>query len=195
MDYPRFWKTASLRRKRIYSIIFVLILSIVATLVGMLVPLSPQEAQVVFDQLNQTITENTAQGTFVPAIFVNNFSLCLLMFIPLAGLAIGLFILFSTGMAIRAIFDIQMASGLSGTASAEIQASTAIFALVLIGAVFLLEYVSYAIGMTESVWLFRRILQKQWKGELKYLAIFIGVAALLLIIGAIVETYTITMGL
>jgi hypothetical protein len=195
MDYPRFWKTASLRRKRIYSIIFVLILSIVATLVGMLVPLSPQEAQVVFDQLNQTITENTAQGTFVPAIFVNNFSLCLLMFIPLAGLAIGLFILFSTGMAIRAIFDIQMASGLSGTASAEIQASTAIFALVLIGAVFLLEYISYAIGMTESVWLFRRILQKQWKGELKYLAIFIGVAALLLIIGAIVETYTITMGL
>jgi hypothetical protein len=195
MDYPRFWKTASLRRKRIYSIIFVLILSIVATLVGMLVPLSPQEAQVVFDQLNQTITENTAQGTFVPAIFVNNFSLCLLMFIPLAGLAIGLFILFSTGMAIRAIIDIQMASGLSGTASAEIQASTAIFALVLIGAVFLLEYISYAIGMTESVWLFRRILQKQWKGELKYLAIFIGVAALLLIIGAIVETYTITMGL
>jgi hypothetical protein len=195
MDYPRFWKTASLRRKRIYSIIFVLILSIVATLVGMLVPLSPQEAQVVFDQLNQTITENTAQGTFVPAIFVNNFSLCLLMFIPLAGLAIGLFILFSTGMAIRAIFDVQMASGLSGTASAEIQASTAIFALVLIGAVFLLEYISYAIGMTESVWLFRRILQKQWKGELKYLAIFIGVVALLLIIGAIVETYTITMGL
>jgi hypothetical protein len=195
MDYPRFWKTASLRRKRIYSIIFVLILSIVATLVGMLVPLSPQEAQVVFDQLNQTITENTAQGTFVPAIFVNNFSLCLLMFIPLAGLAIGLFILFSTGMAIRAIFDIQMASGLSGTASAEIQASTAIFALVLIGAVFLLEYVSYAIGMTESVWLFRRILQKQWKGELKYFAIFVGVVALLLIIGAIVETYTITMGL
>ena len=195
MDYPRFWKTASLRRKRIYSIIFVLILSIVATLVGMLVPLSPQEAQVVFDQLNQTITENTAQGTFVPAIFVNNFSLCLLMFIPLAGLAIGLFILFSTGMAIRAIFDVQMASGLSGTASAEIQASTAIFALVLIGAVFLLEYVSYAIGMTESVWLFRRILQKQWKGEFKYFAIFVGVVALLLIIGAIVETYTITMGL
>ena len=195
MDYPRFWKTASLRRKRIYSIIFVLILSIVATLVGMLVPLSPQEAQVVFDQLNQTITENTAQGTFVPAIFVNNFSLCLLMFIPLAGLAIGLFILFSTGMAIRAIFDVQMASGLSGTASTEIQASTAIFALILIGAVFLLEYVSYAIGMTESVWLFRRILQKQWKGELKYFAIFVGVVALLLIIGAIVETYTITMGL
>ena len=195
MDYPRFWKTASLRRKRIYSIIFVLILSIVATLVGMLVPLSPQEAQVVFDQLNQTITENTAQGTFVPAIFVNNFSLCLLMFIPLAGLAIGLFILFSTGMAIRAIFDVQMASGLSGTASAEIQASTAIFALILIGAVFLLEYVSYAIGMTESVWLFRRILQKQWKGEFKYFAIFVGVVALLLIIGAIVETYTITMGL
>jgi len=189
------WKEASLRRKRIYSVIFVLILSIIATLVGMLVPLSPQEAQLIVDQLNRTVTENTAQGTLIPAIFINNFSLCLLMFIPLIGLAIGMFILFSTGMAFRAIFDAQAASGLSGATTTQIQASTAILALVLIGVVFLLEYVSYSIGMTESIWLFRRLLQNRWKGELKYLAIFIGIVALLLIVGAIVETYTLSLGL
>ncbi|MCW4004261.1 MAG: stage II sporulation protein M [Candidatus Bathyarchaeota archaeon] len=194
MNYPQFWKEASLRRKRIYSVIFVLILSIIATLVGMLVPLSPQEAQLIVDQLNRTVTENTAQGTLIPAIFINNFSLCLLMFIPLIGLAIGLFILFSTGMAFRAIFDAQAASGLSG-ATTQIEASTAILALALIGVVFLLEYVSYSIGMTESIWLFRRLLQNRWKGELKYLAIFIGIVALLLIVGAIVETYTLSLGL
>jgi hypothetical protein len=194
MNYPQFWKEASLRRKRIYSVIFVLILSIIATLVGMLVPLSPQEAQLIVDQLNRTVTENTAQGTLIPAIFINNFSLCLLMFIPLIGLAIGMFILFSTGMAFRAIFDAQAASGLSG-ATTQIEASTAILALALIGVVFLLEYVSYSIGMTESIWLFRRLLQNRWKGELKYLAIFIGIVALLLIVGAIVETYTLSLGL
>ncbi|MDI9576574.1 MAG: hypothetical protein QM398_00380, partial [Thermoproteota archaeon] len=90
-----FWVNASPKRKRIYSTLFVLILAVVATLAGMLVPLSPEEAQMISDQLNRTITENTAQGTLISTIFLNNFSLCLLMFIPLAGLAIGLFILFS----------------------------------------------------------------------------------------------------
>jgi hypothetical protein len=161
----------------------------------MLVQLPPQEAQMIYDQLNQTVTENTASGTLIPAIFINNFSLCLLMFIPFAGIAIGLFILFSTGMAFRAVFDVQAASGLSGAASAEIQASTAILVLVMVGAVFLLEYVSYAIGMTESVWLARRIMQKQWRRELKYLAITIGIVALLLIVGAVVETVTLAIGI
>ena len=105
-----FWKNASPKRKRIYSLTFVFVLSITATLVGMLVPLSPQEAQLISDQLNQTVSENTVKGTLIPTILLNNLSLCLLMFIPLAGFAIGLFILFSTGMAIRAILDIQSAT-------------------------------------------------------------------------------------
>lgn len=175
-----FWVNASPKRKRIYSTLFILILAVVATLAGMLVPLSPEEAQMISDQLNRTITENTAQGTLISTIFLNNFSLCLLMFIPLAGLAIGLFILFSTGMAFRAVFDMQAASGIS-SATPEIQISTALLVLVLVAATFLLEYVSYAIGMTESVWLFRRLLHRRWS-ELKNALKLIGLVALLLII-------------
>jgi hypothetical protein len=189
-----FWKNASPKRKRIYSLTFVFVLSITATLVGMLVPLSQQEAQIISDQLNQTVSQNTAKGTLIPTILLNNLSLCLLMFIPLAGFAIGLFILFSTGMAIRAVFDIQSATVISGAASADIQASTAILALGLIGLTFLLEYVSYSLAMTESVWLFRRILQKRWR-ELKNTAIFIGIVALLLVLGAIVETWALSLQL
>jgi len=195
MDYPQFWKDASHRRKRIYSITFVLALSILATLIGLLVPVSPQEAQLISDQLNQTVTNGTANGTLIPDIFLNNFPLCLLMFIPLAGFGIGMFILFSTGQAFRAVFEIQTANGVATASSADISATTAILALFLIGVVFLIEYVSYAIGMTESIWLFRRLLQNRWKSELKYLLIFIGIVALLLIIGAIVETYTLSIGL
>jgi hypothetical protein len=117
------------------------------------------------------------------------------MFIPLAGLGIGLFILFSTGMAFRAIFDYQAANGLTGTATASnITASTAIGLLFLIGAVFVLEYVSYTVAMTESVWLFRRILQKRLS-EVKIALALIGLTALLLTIGAIVETFTIQLPL
>ena len=194
MNYPQFWLTASPRRKRIYSTGFILLLAVLATIAGTLVPISQQDAQVISDQLNQTVTQGTSGGTLIPDIFINNFSLCLLMFIPLAGLGIGLFILFSTGMAFRAVFEIQAANGLSGASTSNINPSTAILGLVLIGAVFLLEYVSYTIAMTESVWLFRRIMQKRWS-ELKITAAVIGIVALLLIIGAIVETYTISIPL
>ncbi len=189
-----FWKNASPRQKRIYSTIFVLVLSVLATLLGMLVPMSQEDAQMIADQLNQTVTQGTAEGTLIPDIFLNNFPLCLLMFIPLAGFGIGMFILFSTGMAFRAVFQVQAANGISSS-TASIDASTAILALALVAVVFLLEYVSYAIAMTESVWLFRRILQKQLKGELKCLGICIGIVALMLIIGAIVETYALSIGL
>jgi len=195
MDYPQFWKVASQRRKRIYSITFVLALSILATLIGLLVPVSPQEAQLISDQLNQTVTNGTANGTLITDIFLNNFPLCLLMFVPLAGFGIGMFILFSTGQAFRAVFEIQAANGVATASSVDISATTAILALSLIGAVFLLEYVSYAIGMAESIWLFRRLLQNRWKSEIKFLLFFIGIVALLLIIGSIVETYTLSIGL
>jgi preprotein translocase subunit SecG len=197
MNYPQFWKNATLRRKRIYSIIFVFVLSVLATLIGLLVPVSPQQAQAISDMLNQTVTQGQANGTLIQDIFLNNFPLCLLMFIPLVGFGVGMFILFSTGQAFRAVFEIQAASGAAGASStaANISPITAILALVLIGIVFLLEYISYSIGMAESIWLFRRILQNRWNAELKYLGIFIGIVALLLIIGAIVETLTLSIGL
>ena len=69
MNYPQFWKEATLRRKRIYSILFVFVLSILATLIGLLVPVSPQEAQIINDMLNQTVTQGQANGTLIPDIF------------------------------------------------------------------------------------------------------------------------------
>lgn len=194
MDYPQFWKEASPRRKRIYSILVVFILAVLVTIIGMFVPVSPEEAKIISDSLNKTVTQGQAQGTLTADIFLNNFPLCLLMFIPLVGFGIGMFILFSTGQAFRAVFEIQAASGAALPPSPQISATTAALTLILVGTVFLLEYVSYSIGMAESIWLFRRILQKRIKGELKYLVIFIGIVALMLIIGAIAENLSLAIG-
>jgi hypothetical protein len=185
-----FWNNASLRRKRIYSIVFMLVLAILATLIGTLVPISAQDAKQINDSLNQTVTTNRANGTLIPSIFINNFGLCLAMFIPLVGAVFGLYVLFSTGIALGAEFRTQT-TGASTAAAASISASTAITALLFIGLVFLLEYVSYSIAISESVWLFRRLSQRRW-GELKTTGILIGVVAALLITGAIVETWVIT---
>lgn len=191
MKYPQFWLNASPKRKRVYSTVFILFVALLTTVAGMFVQVPPEEAQAIYTQLNQT----QSSPNLAPDIFINNFSLCLLMFIPLAGLGIGLFILFSTGMAFRAIFDYQAAHGLTSTAAqSNLTASTAIWLLLLIGLVFVLEYVSYTVAMTESVWLFRRILQKRWR-EVKITLALIGLVALLLAIGAIVETYAIQLPL
>jgi hypothetical protein len=196
IPYPRFWSSTSLRRKKIYSVLFVLVLAILATVVGLLVPVSPEYAQLINQQLNETVTSGQANGTLIQVIFFNNFLLCLLMFVPLVGFGIGMFILFNTGQAFRAVFEIQAASTTAAT-TPEISAATAFLTLALIGVVFLLEYVSYAIGMAESLWLFRRIFQgeRALRGELKYLLVFIGVVALMLIIVAVVETATLSIGL
>jgi hypothetical protein len=192
MKYPQFWLNATPKQKRIYSTFFILFLAIIATLSGTLIQVSPQEQKTLYNQLNQTQTS----PTLAPDIFVNNFTLCLLMFIPLLGLGVGLFILVQTGMAFRAVFDYEAANGLASSASAaNVSASTALILLFLVGVVFVLEYVSYTVAMTESVWLFRRVFQQKRYDEVKITLALIGLAALLLTIGAIVETFAIQLPL
>jgi hypothetical protein len=65
--------------------------------------------------------------------------------------------------------------------------------ILILTPVFWLEFASYSIGITESIWLFRRLLQQRW-GELKNTVILIGVCAGLLAVGAIVETWLISIG-
>jgi hypothetical protein len=185
-----FWNNASPKRKKIYSIIFMFILAVSATLLGTLVQLSPTDAKALSDNVNKITADNPTYTSRVIAIFINNFALCMLMFIPLVGSLIGLFVLFSTGVGIRAILDTQAASGAAASTVPTLSPTLAVLGLIGIGLTFLLEYVSYSIGIAESVWLFRRLTQKRW-WELKNTGILIGVVAALLITGALVETWVI----
>ena len=191
MDIPfSFWKEASPKRKRIYSVIFMLVLAIATTLIGTLVPISDEYALLIKDTLNQTVTTNTANGTLIQYIFLNNFLLCLAMFIPLAGAVFGLFVMLNTGIALGATLRLQSVTAASA-AVPNISLTTAILGLIGIGLTFLLEYVSYSIGISESIWLFRRLTQRRWR-ELKNTAILIGIVAVFLIIASLVETWVIT---
>ena len=153
-------------------------------------PLSASESQQIYNRINQTRTQAPVQ--LAESIFLNNFPLCLGMFIPLFGAVFGLFVMFSTGIALGAELRVESASNVGSTPT--ISPSTAILALFVIGLVFLIEYVSYAIGMSESLWLFRRLMQRRWQLELKDAAILIGICAVLLTIGAIIETLGIGAG-
>ena len=175
-----FWKSASQTRKRMYSIILVFLVAVLVTVIGSMIPLSSQDAYTISQNLNSTLNENRANNTLTQYIFINNLSICLLMFIPIAGAALGLFILFNTGVALGAI---------AATGGYPVWLGL----LSLVGTpIFWIEFAAYSIAMAESIWLFRRLTQRRWR-ELKWTGIFIGICAGLLAIGAIVEVWIITV--
>ena len=186
--YPSFWMSASNKRKRIYSILAVFVLAILVVIVGFIIPPSPLFVQEINDQTNQIVYQDpTARGI---SIFTNNFPLCLAMFVPLVGLPIGLFLMFNTGQGFRALLEVQLANGTSTTTPSPSQFSgtTAVLALIFAVLTFVFEFVSYSVAMSESIWLFRRITQGKGRHELKNLLIMIGVIAILLALGGVVET-------
>jgi hypothetical protein len=181
LDLP-FWTTASTRRKRIYTFIFIFIVATLLTIIGSLVPISPQTASQIVKPINQTLNQNRASGTLPQYIFIDNFGICLRMFIPIFGTVWGFITLFASGYAIGAISQVQGFPPL-----------LEILALILTP-VFWLEFTAYSIAITESIWLLRRLLQQRW-GELKNTVILIGACAGLLAVGAIVETWLISIGI
>jgi uncharacterized membrane protein SpoIIM required for sporulation len=175
-----FWKNASMMRKRIYSIIIIFIIALIVTVIGSFVPLSSQDAYTLSNQVNQTLNENRANNTLTWYIFQNNFIICLVMFIPIVGPILGLLILFSTGLALSAIATTEGYPVYLGLLS------------LVITPIFWLEFAAYSIAMAESIWLFIRLTQRRWH-ELKWTGIFIGICAGLLAVGAVVETWLITV--
>ena len=136
-----FWRNASPKRKRIYSILLVFLVAILALIIGSSTTLSHNQAETISDTLNQTLNENRANNTLIQYIFINNFSICLLMFIPLFGAGLGLFILYNTGVALNAIASIQGYPVYLGILS------------LWLTPIFWIEFAAYSIAMAESIWL------------------------------------------
>jgi uncharacterized membrane protein SpoIIM required for sporulation len=177
------WTRASSRRKRIFTIIAVFIVALVVTVVGSFVPVSPQDASQISNDLNQTVTTMQSQGTLFQYIFGNNLIICMVMFIPIIGPVLGLYIMYNTGNVIGAI-------AVSGGYS-PLLALVALF----ITPVAWIEFAAYSTAMAESVWLFRRLFQGHGLRELRNMTVFVTICTVLLVLGAIVETALISVGL
>ncbi len=169
------WIKASLRMKRILSAVAVLVVALAVVAIGSLSTMNAEQANQISEDLNQTVATLKDEGVLTQYIFGNNFMICLLMFVPLVGPLVGLFIMFNTGSAIGAI---ATASGFP-----PILALVALF----ITPVAWLEFAAYSTAMSESVWLFRRLLQRRGVHELKRACILVAICAVLLVVGAIVE--------
>lgn len=177
-----FWRNASPRRKRILSTIAVLIVALVITAVGSFTPMKGQDANQISNDLNQTVTSLKDQDVLMQYIFGNNFFICLLMFIPIIGPLLGFYVLYNTGTVVSAV------------ATAGGYPSIVAFIALFLTPVAWLEFAAYSTAMSESIWLFRRILQGRGKHEFKNACLFIALCAFVLVLGAIVETALISIG-
>ena len=154
---------------------FVFAVAFLLVAIGASIPISHQTANQVYDYFNQTIAQNKASGTVPQYIFFNNFPLCLALFIPVFGPAYGVLSFLMTGYIIGAESQVL-----------GIPPLLYVFAQVF-SPVFWIEFTAYSIGIAESIWLLRRLIQKRY-WELKNAAILIGICAALLVVGAIIES-------
>jgi len=177
-----FWKNASSKRKRVYSIIFIFILAAIVTFVTSYIPISQSTANSISTSLNSTVNTNKSMGTLPEYFFLNNFGICLAMFIPIIGPIIGFVVLGDTGYAIGAISKVQGYPPWVAMLSE------------LLLPVFWLEFIAYSTAMAESIWLVRRLFQGRWM-ELKNTAILIGICAALLIASAFIEAWLVSLGI
>jgi hypothetical protein len=178
-----FWKNASPRRRRIIIIGAFFLFAILVTIVGILTPMSTQQMTNENNDLNKTQQQiqNMDLAHRTAAIFLNNFEICLLMFVPFVGIILGTFVLFNTGNVLAAQTTILNRS--NGTNYPPIL----IFAFLFVFPFAWLEFISYSTGLSEGFWLIRRGLQGELKREIKNLAKLVLITAALLAAGALIE--------
>jgi uncharacterized membrane protein SpoIIM required for sporulation len=177
MFVPNIWKNASSKRKRMMSIAVFFLAAVSVSAIGSLMPLTTEEANDINTGLNQTANalDSLPALNQVSFIFGNNFMLCLLAFIPFFGALWEFYVMLSTGVAIAAI------------SYGQVNPLAALFSLFIFPFTWL-EFLAYSIAITESFWLFWRLIHKKGKTEIKNASILISISAVLLLVAAIIET-------
>jgi hypothetical protein len=165
-----FWRSAPTKIKRILTIIVFFFLSIIIMVAGVLTPLSLEEANEIERELEEIRGNVNTQ-----LIFGNNFMICLLMFVPIAGPIFGSYVLYSTGVVIAAE---SIAEGLP---------SVIVFLFLFAFPFTWLEFLAYSIAFAQSIWLTWRIIQHRGKRELLNTCVFISICAVMLLVAAIIE--------
>ena len=163
------------RRRRIMVFLLVFIVCISATIAGVISHVDPKQAHEIVKEINKLgeVTSSTRMG--IPLIFGNNLMHTLIMFVPIVGPFWGLFVLYNTGTAYAAYAILYKASPLVLFSSAFILPFT------------WMEFISYALAISESLWITYALLKRNIKRELVLAAIMIAVCNILLLFGALIE--------
>ena len=156
------------KRRILYLLVGILVFLIFFT-IGTSVTFDKSTSQLLKEQFENKIKNIDSVG-----IFVNNFLISILMFVPGIGIAFGLFSGFSTGNIFMII-----------TRDLPIQIPPLLVFLTIFG---MMELVSYGIAISRSYLLLINMVKKtNIKENLIYAGIEIGIVAVILFFSAIIE--------
>jgi uncharacterized membrane protein SpoIIM required for sporulation len=185
------WASFSSRSKRIITVLACFVFCVVVTIAGVLTPISAQDAKATNQDLdnirNEIKNETTTVGLWRGAlsIFQNNFIIDLIMFVPIAGPVFGSYALYNTGLALNAESNsTENQSHLSGVI---------LFFLLFLFPHTWLEFIAYSTALAASIWLTWRIIRRGGKREIVRTGMFIAICAGLLLLGAFIEAYLISI--
>jgi hypothetical protein len=147
-----------------------LLLTVIIIAIGSSVPMSSERSTELIEDLESLLPDPSAQP-----IFSNNFGIAAMMFTPIIGMLIGFFALFNTGVFISAM----------GT-SLEIPGTVLLLALLIFPFAWL-EFISYAIAMTQGVFLIIGLIRKNFRRELIRTGILLAAVFIMLLAGAFIE--------
>lgn len=184
-----FWAGSSSRFKRFITILACFVFCVVITIAGTLTPLSAGDSKAANDELEQLQTSIKKMSVWRGAlsIFENNFMICLIMFVPIAGPLFGSYALYNTGLVLSAQSN-------SAENTVHWPGILLLFLLFIFPHTWL-EFIAYSTALASSVWLTWRITQRRGKQEIVRTGIFIAICAGLLLLGAFVEAYLISVSL
>lgn len=159
-------------KRRLLLIALGIVVFLISYSIGSIIPLDKDYSQ----KLKNTFIEKVSNINYV-GIFMNNLLISLFMFVPLLGTIFGLFSGFSTGNVFHA---------LSINSPILSQISPLVILITPFG---ILEMFSYGIAISRSAIIFFKLLKgKSLIPEILPTLLEIGIVALLLFIGAVIES-------
>ncbi|MCX8170680.1 MAG: zinc-ribbon domain-containing protein [Candidatus Bathyarchaeota archaeon] len=158
-----------------------LLLCFTATVFGALAEVDPLEASNIKREMDSLETAIETVG--VQVIFGNNFMHTLVMFVPIVGPGWGFFVLYNTGRVFAAIAAIMKMNPIF------------LLSLTFLHPFAWMEYISYALAISESFILAYSIIKHGFKSELKTMSIVLTVCSVILLLAAIIEFAIIKLAL
>ncbi|MCJ7635752.1 stage II sporulation protein M [Candidatus Bathyarchaeota archaeon] len=163
------------RMRRIRYTLFFLSLAIFifTFILGSTVPLSRQEAQLIYQQFNSQVGPSPT----ALQIFSNNMSLCLLFFIPFFGTAFMAFVGYNTGLVLSAVVIVNP----QAPTSLVLAFTTLLFPWAW------MEFIAYSLASSGGLMVIVSALGRTLRKEARKFLILFTVVVVLLIVGAVIE--------
>lgn len=158
-------------KKRLMIVLFVTFVLYSLLYIASTTPFSSEEVTSLMEEAERILKQRFT----IMDIFLNNFLISLIMFIPIAGPIAGGYVIYTTG---RLLGALSVSTGLP---------SIFLISITIITFYGLIEFLAYGTAFTESILFTYSIFKKKTRIESKWLMISIAVTAILLLTAAALE--------